>query len=531
MNQTLHIFSKDARRFWPEIVISLALLAAFACVLHPAAQAHRFGTDVLYSLLQPILYVLIPISWWVLVSRVVHEENLVGDRQFWITRPYQWPSLLAAKLLFLTVFMLVPIGIMQAVVLSVAGFHPIHLIPGILFSIALLGATVILPLAALSTVTSSFARLTVTMLGIFIGVLIVGSLLIPRARNFGVTPHPEWPYLFITFAAAAGIVLLQYARRRTLIARILLGSSIVLLILLPVFFSTSLMPLYFHSSGASSLPKVALDRSQTPWVSGTIMNNSEEIETVNVPVVISGVPPDSISAIEAVKATLTTASGLKYSGPWRSLNKSPHQDGGSDTIPVSIPKSFFDKAKTSPVTMSLSLGVTELTAQGTFSTAFPTGKTEIPGIGLCSAQSNALINNQNSSFYLTCTAPLRNPDYTYATARWSDIPCNRPQPPVEQLVPGDIYIGNFDSDPAGMGLSPLVDQQINFSNGVVVLPNNASRQRYLCAGTPLTFTRYLLTRRFETRLSVPEINTGALPSSPFGDHSLQLSNPAADPEE
>ncbi len=29
MKQTLHIFAKDARRFWPEIAISLAITALF----------------------------------------------------------------------------------------------------------------------------------------------------------------------------------------------------------------------------------------------------------------------------------------------------------------------------------------------------------------------------------------------------------------------------------------------------------------------------------------------------------------------
>jgi len=30
---------------------------------------------------------------------VVHAESLVGDRQFWITRPYEWKKLLTAKAL------------------------------------------------------------------------------------------------------------------------------------------------------------------------------------------------------------------------------------------------------------------------------------------------------------------------------------------------------------------------------------------------------------------------------------------------
>lgn len=535
MTQTLHIFAKDARRFWPEIVSTLALLAAFAYVqpLAVAGQTHRDASSVLYAILQPILYVLIPISWWVLVSRVIHEENLVGDRQFWITRPYRWPSLLAAKLLLLAVFVLLPVALLQAVILFESGFHPVHLLAGILFSVALLGVTVILPLAAFSTITTSFARLTVTMLGIFISVLVFVSLLVPHTRDFGVTPHPELPYIFITFAACAAIVLLQYARRRTFIARVVLTATIVLLILIPVFFSTSLMGIYFPAS-ASPTPDsfaIKLDAVQSPWISGLMDNNHVESQTVTVPIVISGVAPDSLVEIEAIKVTLTSASGLRYVGPWRNPGQAPHLPGPNEGLPIVLPRAFLDKVKSSPVSISLSLGVTQLTSRGTSAMPFPTAGTETPGFGLCSGTVRIAGNQDNSSYFLSCTTALRAPDYTYVTARWSDIPCNRPQPSADQLVAGDVFTGSFDADPASVGLSPLVSQQINFSNGVVNLPNNATRQRYLCAGTPLTFTRYTLTRRFGTKLNIPNLNLAALPSTPIGDRSRQPAMPAGGPNE
>jgi hypothetical protein len=36
---------------------------------------------------------------------VIHAEALVGDRRFWLTRPYEWKKLLGAKALFLLVFL------------------------------------------------------------------------------------------------------------------------------------------------------------------------------------------------------------------------------------------------------------------------------------------------------------------------------------------------------------------------------------------------------------------------------------------
>ena len=163
MNQTLYIFAKDTRRFWIEILISIALLTAFAYIAPIVSESRSHRDDsllVLSTIFQTVLYVLIPVSWWILVSRVVHEENLVGDRQFWITRPYRWPNLLSAKVLFLVAYILLPIGLMQTAIIFTSGLHPATHIFGLLFSVALLGTLAILPLYALSTVTASFAKLT-----------------------------------------------------------------------------------------------------------------------------------------------------------------------------------------------------------------------------------------------------------------------------------------------------------------------------------------------------------------------------------
>ena len=85
-----------------------------------------------------LLTVLIPVSWWLLIARVIHAETLVGDRQFWLTRPYEWKKLLGAKALFLAVFLYLPLLIAQCLLLFRAGFHPLSFIPGLLFNLLLI---------------------------------------------------------------------------------------------------------------------------------------------------------------------------------------------------------------------------------------------------------------------------------------------------------------------------------------------------------------------------------------------------------
>jgi len=84
MRLALHIFRKDTRRFWWEITVTLGLLVALAYM-----DAHRIG--FIPGPMEGWLNMLLPSAWAYLVGLVIHDEALVGDRQFWITRPYPGP--------------------------------------------------------------------------------------------------------------------------------------------------------------------------------------------------------------------------------------------------------------------------------------------------------------------------------------------------------------------------------------------------------------------------------------------------------
>src|ERR1019366_9663654 len=127
MKQILHIFVKDARHQWLEILLSLAV--TLALVLTCRSRWHTGA--VLYASFLPfgsmsdlpaLLVLVVALSWWLLISPVIHEEKLVGDRQFWITRPYEWKKLLAAKVLFAIAWIGVPYLLVQALMLAEAGY-------------------------------------------------------------------------------------------------------------------------------------------------------------------------------------------------------------------------------------------------------------------------------------------------------------------------------------------------------------------------------------------------------------------------
>jgi len=100
MNQVLHIFCKDIRRHRLEIVVSLFLLFGFAWKMPIIwSQDPRVTEAPVSRWLFALLGISLCFSWWFLIVRVIQGESLVGDRQFWLTRPYQRRWLMAAKAL------------------------------------------------------------------------------------------------------------------------------------------------------------------------------------------------------------------------------------------------------------------------------------------------------------------------------------------------------------------------------------------------------------------------------------------------
>ena len=65
MNQALHIFGKDTRHLWWEILVSLALTAAYLWVAPSEWRHSMFEADALAAemqLIRSLLAVLVPVS-------------------------------------------------------------------------------------------------------------------------------------------------------------------------------------------------------------------------------------------------------------------------------------------------------------------------------------------------------------------------------------------------------------------------------------------------------------------------------------
>jgi hypothetical protein len=234
MRQVLHIFRKDCQQFWPEITATLAITACFVW-LYPNqwttwqdATVPR-GNSLLdlhhMQILANTVTALVPVSWFFLIARIVHGENLIGNRQFWLTRPYRWQSLLAEKFLFILIFLYLPFLVGQVCLLGRAGFSPWTYLPGMLFNLLLLTGVMVLPLMGFAATVSTLLRMILILLGIVLLIVILAFF----AGGFDENPSLQTPFsdrlsipLILLFCGAALVI--QYATRRAWLARgVLLG--------------------------------------------------------------------------------------------------------------------------------------------------------------------------------------------------------------------------------------------------------------------------------------------------------------------
>jgi hypothetical protein len=212
MKQARHIFTKDLRYLWREVLLVGGLAAMYA-----VEEAKHPSPNSLFGVL------LIAAVCW-LVVRVIQAEVLAGDDQFWVTRPYAWKSLLGSKLLFIAVFAELPIFLSQAAILIAAGFPARETVSGFLWEQVLFWFCLALPLASLTAVASGIVPLMLTVFALLVA-FVAFPLLVPMVVfEMGTVLGPlEWVKDAVAGAAAAAIAMLvlylQYRRCETFFSR------------------------------------------------------------------------------------------------------------------------------------------------------------------------------------------------------------------------------------------------------------------------------------------------------------------------
>lgn len=497
MSQVLHIFKKDARHLWPEILVSLALTAAFVRISFGGVSNFNGQGNAYLPIVAALLGALVPVGWWVLTARVIHDESLVGESQFWVTRPYRWQELLTAKALFLAAFLYLPIFIAQVILLRAAGFHPFAYLAGLFYNLVLLTGVLVLPVAAIATITSNFARLVLILLGaVAYLALIISSFTFVHhpAFNFP-NPYEDKLTFSLFFLAFLVVIVLQYATRHTWRSRwILLGLPPLAIACSLAWPIQTLARHLYPPLTAAEQPPVQLAFDPDPDRQSTVNPNHQRTGIdLYLPLTVSGIPSDAAVQNQAVQVSIEAPNGLHWNSKWQNVSKYYRPETSRSFLDIPIDEKYLDRIKTTPVTVTVTFALIQLRAGTPVNTQTADQNFALIG-GLCSFPSTF-------STYPECRFPMSGPKLAFVTTHWTDGPCLQTQYSPAPSALANVWVGTIDPSPAEFGLDPIKVKPLSFP-----YPSETHHPSYICPDTPITAVPYSVVRRLQTTLAIPNLD-------------------------
>ncbi len=472
--QPLHIFRKDLTHLWPETLFVLVLFVGF-CFAAPSGWAgSQYASYV--TALAWLIRILMPISWLVLIARAVQDESLVGDRQFWTSRPYHWASLLAAKAILIFSCIYLPFFLMQVYLLHRAGLYPMLAIPALLHNLLLLTVVIIIPLAAISAVTSTFPRVLLAFIGGILYVIVLGATIGFSGLLKMQAPHLDWLFDAIFIGLPAIALIYQYKTRKTLISRAILVATPLAAVVL--FFLTptgAIIARSYPPLTGDSAPKLTglSDKYHPPTVPTGQLNTIRDFVTIGLPVQVAGIGPDVNFVVHGTRASIT-APGVSYTSPFLNSIRASELSAARPVALVSfmVPVSVFNQIKSTPIDLHVDFAAEQLKAEKPTTWHATLLPFSVPGHGICTFPGE---HDENQT--ATCRYPLKQPDIGFVTAQLAAASCTNPAAPP---VSGQASLGGPG---ASLDFDPVVTVPLTFQTG----DPDPSHNYVLCPGTELNF--------------------------------------------
>jgi hypothetical protein len=463
MRQTLHIFKKDVRHLWFEIAVVTTLVAAFTFT---GARRALWLADPVTNRIAAwtLVMILLPLAWWTLIARVIHDDALPGDSQFWITRPYSWKSLLGAKVLFILAFINLPMLLADGVIVHAYGLPFWAELPGLFWSQVLLAMVFVLPIAALSALTSGFVHLIFAVLTpcvIALGVAIVA----PEVVLGGFLGGSDWVKtyyaLLVISVAASAILVWQYSMRNTAAARSVAVAAGILAVLgmtlIPWSAAFRIQSWLSKQRVDQSLAQVGFD-SGNRWLTRAVIEQADRVR-IELPVNITELPPGVIAKPEGFSVQLQASDGTIREADQLPLRVASKM-GQAFSLQASVDGAFYRKVKDEPMKVRASLYMTLFGNQKTVSVPFGDRSVPVAGVGVCSASGGA--NRQ--SYFLICSSAFRFPP-VLVSYRFVQSAKGSAQDVWSATQPRAISYSPF---PAELGISP-VSQDFTYSTVLMSL--------------------------------------------------------------
>jgi hypothetical protein len=506
MNQILHVFKKDARKHWLEILISLALLVLYVRRESPlwpesAMYVYPRAGAIFFSLISGLIIPALVVFWGFLILRVVQDENLVGDRQWWVTKPYVWWKLLLAKLLFVGAFISFALFIAQLYLLHHAGFPILTNLSDVVRMQFVVPLLIILISLLLACITRGLGQALVGIgLALLFGFLVLSLSPAVSSQSMQATSR-LWDRVqaFLWLAPLFVLPIWQFARRRTWFSRSLFVGCIIASTLVTFISGSSIdrsYPLVAETNAPVKFSISAAPEKKTPTPTGI---TTETI--LNLPLDVAGIAQNTLVVVEGMEVTADSADDSRWSNGWQGQNAYLWPEDEKHILAYRLRHSEYEKMKSKPLNLRIQFLVSEYEEVDARSLQVLPGIFHDAYLGTCRLSSAP-------PAALECLRPFREPSYV-ARFEESTSPCL----PAEQTSQdwGPAYApGPLTQDSASSAaLNPVVLYQAYFHFLAMPRSRDENPERNypsvtLCPGAELQITRPQFQRKVRVQIDLPQ---------------------------
>jgi hypothetical protein len=487
MKLVLHILAKDLRRHRWELMLFVLACAAWAW-----QTAHPFG--LLWARIREFAPFLFFGLWFLVTVRVVQGESLVGDREFWMTRPYRWGQLMAAKALFLLLCVNLPLLIAQIILLHSAGIRlSFSLLPGLLFLQLEFTFFLTFPAAALAAVTESLVQWGLAVAGMLVYAFMLSWLpwdKLPAGLEGGENICSTLGFALIA-PALAFVLVWQFAQRRVWPARFAFAGALLVIPFIILLSSTNFIRSAAYPRSTGALP-LQLSIAENYWEPGRAYTSNESDAVnpeISIPVIATPAGPGTIIDVDGWRITVTGDNGWRWQSPWLNHTAKFSADDPFGVIAFTMPRGMAEQMAQAHARASVEvafgvyrLGPPQLIT--TYSDRFP-------------LTSEAVCHWPKRRFeyfgvgFSNCAAPLRLPEIMEVRIDSGSNTC--PTPSGGPPLPTGHFATDFQYGsgmPADFDPDPVHKINFNFGPWRPSIPGNdpahQDLQADICRGTPLT---------------------------------------------
>jgi hypothetical protein len=506
MKQILHIFQKDARRHWPEILVSWLLLGLFTHhELHPwSKQPEAFSIGQFFLRARYITPTLL-LFWCFLIVRIVHGESLVGDRQWWVTKPYVSWKLLSAKILFIIIFIALPLFRAQLFLLHGAAFPVLPYLGNIfVFQLSLL-LVLFLPSLLLGSLTKNLGQALLGVAFVFLSLFGIfwAMTKIPSSTTYSTPPVIEHVENLLFLACIIAVPTWQFARRKRWMSLGLLFGLLLTTAAIAAFTPYGKIVERDYPMIAVHDAPVQITFKPFSEMNGRRMVWPDTAGEINlyVPVRVSGILPGTTVVVDAMKVTTDSPEDSHWSRGWFRDWIEIWPEDQRKALRYEIDRREYEKIKTKHLHLHIELALSEYQDADARTLTIEDGVFFDEALGACR-------NNSAIAGGIQCLKPIRPPAYAI---RFDPASTACPLGEDAQKMPANIVFHAWNRSSSGEfpdpSLNPVSDYSLWFQPVSLLANSNTEAQLYmqprLCAGAEVRFAKPVFKRPVRIQFDIP----------------------------